>query len=111
MNSHPIYGMLVKSKILESYKIAVEYPDVSGFETLELLDTRSKLSEIESQLTADDQATLARADEMLWDNLKTFYESVRAIGNLKELRERSKALPSHWWWYMDKFARINNNHS
>ena len=37
----------MKSNLLKSYKVAVEYPDVSGFEVLELLDMRSKLAELD----------------------------------------------------------------
>ena len=92
------------SDLLESYKTAVEFPDVSGFEALELLDTRSRLSEIEGQLTASEKETLEYADEMLLDNLKSFYERIQEIGDLPDLRKRAKVLPSHWWWYIDKFV-------
>lgn len=94
----------MKSDLLKSYKVAVEYSDVSGFEVLELLDMRSKLSQIENLLTDDEKATLERADKVLLDNLKSFYERIREIGDLPELRKRAKVLPSHWWWYMDKLV-------
>ena len=94
----------MKSNILKKYKIAVEYPDVSGFEVLEILDMRSKLAEIENSLTDSEKATLEHADEILLDNLELFYEKIQEIGYLPELRKRAKALPSHWWWYMDKFV-------
>jgi hypothetical protein len=100
----------VKSNLLESYKIAVEYPDVSGFEILELLDMRSKLAELEDSLTINEKAILEQADEMLLDNLELFYEKIQEIGYLPELRKRAKALPSHWWWYMDRFFSVGEKY-
>ncbi len=106
----------MKSNILKHYEIAVEYPDVSGFEVLEILDMRSQLAEIENSLTVSEKATLEHADEILLDNVELFYEKIQEIGHLPELRKRAKALLSHWWWYMDKFvnrvatpARIASN--
>jgi len=86
------------------YRISVEYPDVSGFEVLELLDTRSKLAEIEDDLTEKERRSLERADEILLDNLECFYNQIKEIGNLAEIRKQSNILPSHWWWYLDKFV-------
>jgi hypothetical protein len=94
----------MKSNLLKSYSIAVEYPDVSGFEVLELLDMRSQLSGVEADFTPDEKSTLEHADEMLLRGLKSFYERIREIGELEELRERAKVRLSHWWWYMDKFV-------
>lgn len=94
------------TNLLKSYKVAVEYPDVSGFEVLELLDMRSKLAELEARLTVSEKETLEQADEGLLDHLKLFYERIQEIGYLPELRQRAKALPSHWWWYMDQFVRV-----
>ncbi|MBI1926345.1 hypothetical protein HYR99_19135 [Candidatus Poribacteria bacterium] len=94
----------MKSNLLKSYSIAAAYPDISGFEVLELLDMRSELSQIEDQLTDDEKSTLELADEVLLDGLKSFYERIREIGDLAELRKRAKVPPSHWWWYMDKFV-------
>jgi len=106
----------MQSNILKYYEVAMEYPDVSGFEVLEILDMRSKLAEIENALTASEKVILEHADEILLDNLESFYKNIQEIGNLPELRRRAKVLPSHWWWYMDKFvnresapARISNS--
>ena len=100
----------MKSNLLKSYKVAVKYPDVSGFEVLELLDMRSKLAELENSLTVNQKVTLEQADEMLLDNLKPFYEKIQEIGYLPEFRKRAKVLPSHWWWYMDKFVSVGEKH-
>ncbi|MBI1923163.1 hypothetical protein HYR99_02820 [Candidatus Poribacteria bacterium] len=77
----------MKSNLLKSYRIAVEYPDVSGFEILELLDMRSKLSGFEDCLTDSERETLEHADERLFDNLKSFHEKIQEIGDLAELRK------------------------
>jgi len=94
----------VKSSILKYYEVAVRYSNVSGFEVLEILDMRSKLTEHENSLTVSEKVTLEHADEILLDNLELFYESIQEIGHLPEFRGRAKSLPSHWWWYMDKFV-------
>ena len=101
----------MKSNLLKSYKIAVQYPDVSGFEVLDLLDIRSKLAELESSLTINEKVTLEQADEMLLDNLESFYEKIQEIGYLPEFRMRTKVLPSHWWWYMDKFISVSGKYN
>ena len=111
----------MKSNLLKSYKVAVEYPDVSGFEVLELLDMRSKLVELENSLTINENAILKQVDKMLLDNLESFYEKIQEIGYLPEFRMRAKVfasltnafglwLPSHWWWYMDKFVGVGEKY-
>ena len=100
----------MKSDLLKSFEVALKYPDVSGFEVLELLDVRSRLAELENDLTLSEKTTLERADEKLLDNLRLFYEKIQEIGLLPELRKQAKASPSHWWWYMDKFIGVGEKH-
>ncbi|MBM3238244.1 hypothetical protein FJZ31_18285 [Candidatus Poribacteria bacterium] len=100
----------MKSNLLKSYKVAVAYPDVSGFEVLELLDIRSKLAELENSLTINEKVTLEQADEILLDNMEAFYGKIQEIGYLPEFRKRAKVLPSHWWWYMDKFINVGEKY-
>lgn len=90
--------------LLRNYQISVRHPNVSGFEILELLDLRSNLAEIEDDLTEKDRQILEQADEIMLDNLEYFYDQIKEIGNLAEMRAKSNILPSHWWWYLDKFA-------
>lgn len=90
--------------LLKSYQISVKYPDVSGFEVLEILDIRSKLADIEDNLTKKERQNLERADEVLLDNLECLYNQIKKIGNLAEIRKQSNVSPSHWWWYLDKFV-------
>ena len=44
-------------------------------------------------------------------NFIVIYEKIQEIGYLPELRKRTKVLPSHWWWYMDKFIIVGEKHS
>ena len=94
----------MKPNLLNSYKVAVQYPEVSGFEVLEILDMRSNLARFENGLTVNEKESLEEADEILFDNLKAFYETIQEIGHLPEFRKRAKALPSHWWWHMEKIV-------
>lgn len=91
-------------QLLEHYTKAVQFPEVSGFEVLELLDVRSHLAVREGELDAAERAQLEKADEVFLQNAPLFYESVSSLGDLGDLRHRAGASCSHWWWYLEKLA-------
>jgi hypothetical protein len=92
-------------QVLEHYVKAVQFPEVSGFEVLELLDMRSRLAVREGELDAAQRAQLEDADDVFLRHAPLFYESVAALGDLNELRHRAGAACSHWWWYLEKLAQ------
>ncbi len=92
-------------QLLEQYMKAVRFPGVSGFEVLELLDLRSNLAALESELGAEQRAQLEEAESVFLRNAPLFYESVAALSDLAELRRRAAAPCSHWWWYLEKLAQ------
>lgn len=92
-------------QLLEHYAKGVQFPQVSGFEVLELLDVRSKLAAQEGQLDAQQRAQLEDADSLFLRYAPAFYESVGELGNLGDLRRRAAVPCSHWWWYLEKLAQ------
>lgn len=91
-------------RLVQYYVKAVQFPEVSGFEILELLDVRSKLAARESELDAAHRAQLEAADSLFLRNAPLLYESVAPLGDLNEMRRRASVPCSHWWWYLEKLA-------
>lgn len=94
-----------KDRLLRAYLTGVEHPEVSGFEVLELLDVRSKIVELEDELSGVESRRLEEADSKFLENGKRFYESVNEITELSEARKRENVSPSHWWWYLEKLVQ------
>jgi hypothetical protein len=92
------------SRLLESYEVDVQYPGVSGFEILEMLDIRSRIADLERGLDTEQRARLEAADDKLLRNAPAFFQSVASIGDLPELRRRADVPCSHWWWYLERLA-------
>ena len=97
--------MSLHASLVESYATAVRFPDVSGFEILELLDQRSRLAQVERELTPAERSALETADATFLQNAPILYRQVSAVADLETLRKGAEVLPSHWWWYLDSFAR------
>ena len=93
-------------RLLRLYADAVRFPEVSGFEVLEMLDLRSRLARRENELSSAHQAQLEEADTVFLDHAPSFFDSVGAVGKLSELRRRASAPCSHWWWYLEKLVGL-----
>ncbi|MBM4048886.1 MAG: hypothetical protein FJ279_27610 [Planctomycetes bacterium] len=98
-------------RLLEHYVKGVRFPEASGFEVLELLDVRSKLAAQEAELNWTQRAQLEDADSTFIRHAPMFRESLAALGDLSELRSRARASCSHWWWYLEKLARVELVHT
>ena len=92
------------NKYLQSYKVAVQYPNVSGFEHLDMLMTRDKLAE--QSLTSSERFELAQADQALLNAVNEFYEALKSITDLQQERKMRERSPDHWWWYLDVLAQL-----
>jgi hypothetical protein len=97
MNDYP--------ELLAYYKTSVDFPQVSGFEVLELLDVRSRLALAESNLSATEKEQLEKADEVFLMHAAEFYEQVAVVADIREMRHRAAVPVSHWWWHLEKFSR------
>lgn len=87
--------------LLEHYVEDVCHPEVSGFELLDLLSTRSALAERETGFSAAQRRRLEEADARLLAAVPLVLARLTEIAPLSELRQRVNASPSHWWWYLD----------
>ncbi len=92
--------------LLEAYTKSVCFPDVSGFEILELLRLRTRLAEVEPELTPTERSTLETADVTFLHNAPTFYRHLSEVVALEIVRKEADVLPSHWWWYLDSLFRV-----
>jgi DNA-binding GntR family transcriptional regulator len=97
--------MIDYKKWLANYKISVQFPAVSGFEILEMLQARSHLAQIENSLSAGERSELESADATFLTHVDEFHASLAEIADLNELRTQMNTLPSHWWWHLDKLAQ------
>jgi hypothetical protein len=95
-----------KERLLKDYAISVHHPQVSGFEILELLDLRSRIAELEAELTEGERRRLEEADSLFLKSANRFYESLSQVADLAEMREQVGASPSHWWWYLEKLVQV-----
>lgn len=87
--------------LLEQYVEDVRHPDVSGFELLDLLHTRSALATLEAELSPGERRHLEEGDAHLLAAAPVFLPRLTEIAPLPELRRRANVSPSHWWWYID----------
>jgi hypothetical protein len=92
--------------LVEAYATSVRFPDVSGFEILELLRLRSRLAEVEQDLTAAERAALEAADALFLQNAPALYRQIAQVTSLETLRKEAGVRPSHWWWYLDALTRV-----
>lgn len=93
-------------ELLSRYIVGLEYPEVSGFELLDLLETRSALAQVEGDLQEADRHRLEKADALFLDLAETLYRHISTVADLAGAREQSKVPPSHWWWYLDRLSEL-----
>jgi hypothetical protein len=98
--------MKEKESLLRDYSVSVRYPEVSGFEVLELLDLRTRIAKLEADLTEDQMKRLEEADSLFLKNISSFYDRLCQVGDLAQMREQAGISPSHWWWYLEKLVQV-----
>ena len=103
-----IRGIVATNKLLNTYCLSLDYPDVSGAEQLELLEIRDQISILESQLSMEERAFLFEADRKLLTNVSIIYKEVSRFVNLAEHRKNHNISPQKWWWYLDVLGNISN---
>lgn len=91
--------------LIESYAIDVQFPQVSGFEVLEMLDLRSEIAEREKKLSEAERQQLEEADRRFLQHAREFYASLSQVADLSEERRRNNVPPSHWWWYLEELVQ------
>ncbi len=89
------------NKLLEHYVVDVDYPEVSGIEHLQMLETRSQLAALEARLSTAEQRALAVADYKLATHVVAFLAELNRFVNLAQERQQRPISPREWWWYLD----------
>jgi hypothetical protein len=88
--------------LLRRYIVGLEYPEVSRFELLDLLETRSALAQVESELQGAERHQLEEADARFLELAEILHRQISAVADLVQTRHQSNIPPSHWWWYVDR---------
>ncbi|MBW1796169.1 MAG: hypothetical protein JRJ38_17400 [Deltaproteobacteria bacterium] len=91
-------------ELIEYLSQALRHPEVSGFELLEFLDVRSRLAVQEPLLSQSERSQLETFDRQLLQAAPSWLARMLEIGDVVEMRQRARALPSHWWWYLDEIT-------
>jgi hypothetical protein len=92
-------------RLLEQYIGDVQHPDVSAFELLDLLQTRSVLATLEAQISPDERQRLEEADSQLFAAAPLLVSRLLELAPLATLRRRANVSPSHWWWYLERLQQ------
>ena len=73
--------------LVQRYATSLRFPDVSGFEVLELLQLRSRLADLEHELAPAERAALEAADATFLDNAPALHRQVSEVVTLETLRQ------------------------
>lgn len=96
-------------RLIAGYEAAVQHPEVSGMEHLQLFQIRSQLAGYLSKLPVTQQNRIRQADQVLLANAEQFLQAINEIADLSSWRSRRNALPTHWWWYLDVIVHLPVN--
>ncbi len=94
------------NRLLEQYVVDVDYPAVSGIEHLQMLEVRSQLAAVETQLSTAEQRALAAADYKLATHARAFLAELNRFVNLAQERQQRQIGPQEWWWYLDVLVQV-----
>ena len=89
------------NKYLQHYLIAVQHPEVSGFELLDMLMARDQLWQQWPSLSSQQQAQTTHADQQLLCHATTIVTELSQVIDLSDERQRRNPSPEQWWWYLD----------
>ena len=89
------------NRLLAHYCIAVQHPEVSGAEHLEMLQIRDQLALLEPTLTSEEQAALGEADWVLAEQAHVVHHELQRFLDLAASRREQGIPPERWWWYLD----------
>jgi len=94
----------VSKKLIEYLLEALNHPDLSGFELIEILDIRSQLAAREPVLSDHDKTELETLDQHLLELAELLVTRISEVADLAQMRKKAHVLPSHWWWYLDEIT-------
>lgn len=94
------------NQLLAHYGIAVQHPEVSGAEHLEMLWIRDQLAVLEPLLTAEEQEALGVADATLAAQAPRVQQELQRFVDLAAYRREQDIPPERWWWYLDVVQHV-----
>ena len=94
------------NEYLKQYSVAVEHPEVSGFEHLNMLMVRDRLAEQELSLAPNEKRQLQAADQRLLEQAAVFQAELARITTLENERRHRQPPPQRWWWYLDVLTAL-----
>jgi hypothetical protein len=94
----------LSQELVEYLSVAMNHPDVSGFELIEILDVRSQLAAREPVLSDDDKTRLETLDRQLLKFADLWVARISEVADFPGMRKKAHVLPSHWWWYLDEIT-------
>lgn len=94
------------NRLLKNYVVDVQFPDVSGIEQVQMLETRSQLAEIEAELSPQEREALLEANRQLAAQADKFLQELNRFVDLAEEWQQRRPHPNDWWWYLDILAQV-----
>jgi len=94
------------NKLLNIYRLSLDFPDVSGAEQLELLMIRDQIADLKIELNAEEQKILSEADRKLIDSAIKIYQELSHFIDLADYCKNHNILPQKWWWYLDVLVSL-----
>ncbi|MBN1442687.1 MAG: hypothetical protein JXA90_08260 [Planctomycetes bacterium] len=91
---------------LDQYANSVQHPGVSGFEHIETLEIRDRLSLREHDLSEEDRECLRRSDSALLRNVDQIAAALSQVTNLADERTRRQPSARQWWWFLDVLSEV-----
>lgn len=93
------------NEYLKQYSVAVEHPEASAFEHLNMVMVRDTLAD-ELSLAPDEKKRLEAADQKLLKQAVAFQAELARITVLEDERRHRQPPPQHWWWYLDVLTAL-----
>ncbi len=89
------------NKYLQRYLVAVQHPEVSGFELLDMLTVRDRLATQVEPLAAEEKQMLTVADQQLILHASTICNELAHVTDLAYERSQRNPTAEQWWWFLD----------
>ncbi|MEZ4623139.1 MAG: hypothetical protein R2867_47620 [Caldilineaceae bacterium] len=92
------------NKYLQRYAVAVQHPEASGFELLDMLMLRDKVAVQTETLEPDEKQQLATADRQLILNAGIICKELASVTDFPYERNQRNPTAKEWWWFLDILA-------
>lgn len=91
---------------LSAYVTDMKFPETSGAEHLQMLQTRDHIATMEASLSSADLDQLQEADRDLIENAALIHAELARFIDLDSYRTEHHIEPVRWWWYLDVIQQL-----